>query len=96
MDYMIVYPLPENYKDTAANRQKVIEKFKRLYEAPKFHMKIHLLDRVYNTYKKRYKYVCLSSCMERPEYYENMPKEYLWDNFIILHEDDNNISIGEL
>lgn len=94
--YMIVYPLPENYKDNTVNRQKVMEKFKRLYDAPKFRMREHTLDRTYNPYKKTYKYVCLSSSMNRPEYWPDKPVEAGWDSYIILNEDDNNISIGEL
>lgn len=94
--YMIVYPLPENYKDTSVNRQRVMEKFKKFYEAPKFCMRQHELDHVYNPYENKYKYVCLSSSMERPEYYTGKPVKSGWDNYIILNEDDNNISIGEL
>lgn len=96
MSYMIVYALPENYKDTSANRQKVMEKFKEFYEAPKFRMREHTLDHVYNSYKKIYKYVCLASDIARPEYYTDKPMEAGWDSYIILNEDDNNISIGEL
>lgn len=94
--YMIVYPLPENYKDNTVNRQKVMEKFKKFCEAPKFRIRAHELDHVFNPYKKIYKYVCLSSSMDRPEYWPDKPVEAGWDNFIILNEDDNNISIGEL
>ena len=94
--YMIVYPLPKNYKNTPDNNQKVMEKFKKLYETSKFRMREHMLDRVYNPYKKIYKCVCLSSSMERPEYYTDKPSNMGWDNYIILNEDDNNISIGEL
>ena len=28
MEYMIVYPLPENYKETPNNIQRIMEKFK--------------------------------------------------------------------
>lgn len=94
--YMIVYPLPDNYKDTYANRQKVMEKFKKFCEKSKLCMKDHTLDHVFNPYRKIYKYVCLSSSMASPEYHLNMPTYANYENFIILHEDDNNISIGEL
>ena len=96
MNYMIVYPLPKNYKNTPDNNQKILEKFKKLCETSKFPMKGHELDHVYNTYKKIHKYVCLNSSMCSPEYYENRPADASWDNYIILHDDDNNISIGEL
>lgn len=96
MEYMIVYPLPKNYKNTPDNNQKILEKFEKFLETSKFPMKEHTLDHVYNTYKKIHKYVCLSSSMERPEYYENRPADARWDNYIILYEDDNNILIGEL
>ena len=94
--YMIVYPLPKNYKNNPENNQKVMEKFRKFCEAPKFRMREHELDHVYNPYEKKYKYVCLSSSMERPEYCTDTPSNMDWDNYIILNEDDNNISIGEL
>ena len=34
--------------------------------------------------------------MLRLEYYTDMPEYAGYDNYIILNEDDNNISIGEL
>ena len=94
--YMIVYPLPDNYKDTSINRQKVMEKFKKFCEKSKLCMKDHTLDHVYNPYKNGYKYVCLSSRIDRPEYYTYRPTAAGWEHFIILNEDYNNILIGEL
>lgn len=96
MYYMIVYPLPENFKNTPDNIQKVMEKFKKFCETSEFCMKEHKFDHVYNPYKKTYKYVCLSSSMNRPEYWLDKPADMRCDNYIILNEDDNNISIGEL
>ena len=96
MDYMIVYPLPKDYKDTLVSMQGVMEKFKKFFKTSELISSGHTLDRTYNAYKKTHKYVCLNSSMERPEYYTDMPVKGVWDNYIILHDDDNNISIGEL
>lgn len=96
MEYMIVYPLPENYKETPNNIQRVMEKFKKFFETSKFPIREHMLDYAFNSYINTYKYICLSSSMLRPEYYTEMPYTACWDNYIILNEDDNNISIGEL
>lgn len=94
--YMIVYPLPDNYKDTSINRKSIIEKFKKFFEKSKCPRREHIFDVIHNSYKKEYKYVCLSDGFIRPEYHLNMPTYANYENFIILHEDDNNISIGEL
>ena len=94
--YMLVYPLPDNYKDTSINRKSIIEKFKKFCEKSKFPKKLHRFDVIHNSYKKEYKYVWLSNGMVRPEYHPNIPTYANYENFIILHEDDNNISIGEL
>lgn len=94
--YMIVYPLPENYTDTYANRQRILEKFKKFCEKSKLRMKDHELDCIYNPYVNWHKYVCLSSRIKRPEYYTNRPIAAGWEHFIILNEDYNNILIGEL
>lgn len=96
MEYMIVYPLPENYKETTNNIQRVMEKFKKFFETSKFSIREHKLDHVFNSYINTYKYICLSSSILRPEYCAEMPSTAYWDNYIILNEDDNNISIGEL
>lgn len=96
MDYMIVYPLPENYKETPNNIQRIMEKFKKFCETSEFCMKEHKFDHVFNSYINTNKYICLSSIMLRPEYYTVRPSTACWDNYIILNEDDNNISIGEL
>ena len=96
MEYMIVYPLPENYKETPNNIQRIMEKFKKFCETSKFPIGEHKLDYVFNSYINTYKYICLSNSMCRPEYYTDMPNNSCWDNYIILNEDYNNISIGEL
>ena len=96
MEYMIVYPLPENYKNTCDNEQRVVEKFKKFFEVSKFPIEEYTFDHVYNFYNKIYKYVCLSSVMDRPEYYKDMPSYLGFNDYIILNEDDNSISIGEL
>lgn len=76
--YMIVYPLPDNYTNTYTNRQRILEKFKKFCEKSKLRMKDHTLDRIYDSYKNGYKYVCLSSRINRPEYYTDRPVAAGW------------------
>lgn len=96
MEYMIVYPLSENYKETTNNIQRIMEKFKKFFETSKFPIRKHQLDYIFNSYINTYKYICLSSSMLRLEYYTDMPEYAGYDNYIIRNEDDNNVSIGEL